>query len=84
MITTAILSLFGFVVSAIAFFLPAGEPLPDTANNALYWLGAESYKWDYIFPITTIWIIVGIMVPVLIAYFAWNAARWFVAFIRGN
>lgn len=84
MITSAVIATIALLLNGIIVLLPAGEALPSTASNAFTWLGTESYKWDYIFPITTVWIIVGIMIPVLVAYFFWNGVQWLISFIRGN
>jgi len=75
---------FSALLNAFIFVLPAGEALPATVSNAFTWLGTQSYKWDYILPITTIWAVIAVMVPVLVAYWAWNGVQWLLAFIRGN
>jgi hypothetical protein len=72
------------IVYSFSFFLPNGDTLSSDVLSSFSWLVSESYKFDYIFPIGTMWVIVSIMVPLLVSYFAWNGIQWLIGLIRGN
>jgi len=84
MITSAFILLFSTILAGFAVLLPAGETLPSGVATSFSWLVTESYKYDYILPITTIWSQIALIIPVLLAYWAWSAVQYLIALIRGN
>lgn len=84
MITSFFIYLLSIVLYSLTFFLPTGDTLSANFQSSFSWLVTQSFQWDYIFPIATIWIQFAIVVPVLVAYFAWNGVQWLISFIRGN
>lgn len=84
MITSALILLIASLLLGLSNLLPAGDTLPAGVENAFTWLVSASAPFDYILPITTIWIIVTVMLPILVAYFFWNGVQWIINMIRGN
>jgi len=84
MITGAILLLIASVLSFFALLLPVPSSFPVGPGNAFSWLVTESFRFNYIFPIDTMWSIIGLMMPILIAYFSWNGINWLISVVRGS
>ena len=84
MITSATILFIATLLYGLSNLLPTGDTLPVTVENAFTWLVSASAPFNYILPIATVWTVISIMIPILVAYFFWNGIQWIINTIRGN
>jgi len=84
MITGALLSLFAFFVSAVAFVLPSGSFLPSNFSDLFSNAISYAYGFNWLFPMTTLFSVLGVIIVFYIAEFAWRGGKYFIGLLRGN
>lgn len=84
MITGALISLFSFFVSAVAFVLPSGTFLPPNFASLFSDAISYAYGFNWLFPMSTLFSVLGVIIIFFIAEFAWRGGKYFIALLRGN
>jgi len=82
MITSFIVSTFVFLIGFIINLLPTGV-LPVDVANAISWLQGILNTFNFIFPISTLFTVLILVVSVDIALWVFHAFLWVYHKIRG-
>jgi len=81
MITTFLLSLSSYVVSAILYLLPDSSGLPSQVTSALSVLSGYVGILDPILPISTLAVVFSLVIAFELAVFAFKTLRWLIGFV---
>lgn len=79
-----------FWVAFIGLFFAGLNALPDVAplseefNSALTLIVSNMKAWNALFPITELFICVGILATFYIVKFGWRATKWVIHIVRGS
>ncbi len=84
MLVSIILDFFGQVLYSLIGLLPTGTGLPTAAWDAVLTIVATSYQWDYVFPVSTLWLIFTLTVSFFVFWLGFGGIFWVLGMIRGN
>jgi len=84
MITTAIIEFSTGLIYAIFYLLPDGQPFAPAFHESAIYFGGLLGKWNLIFPITDLIIILSFCVLVLLSYWLAKLTATIYAMFRGN
>ena len=84
MITDAILKGFKFLLSLLIGILPHSIGLPIEINNALATMVFQAQKWDALFPIRQLFLILTLTFAFEAAIFTFKSINWIINKFRGS
>jgi len=84
MITSAIIYIFGWMLSGVVTILPSGTLLPAGFATMFSTIVNYAYGWDWLFPIAALFEIFSAFLVFTIVEIAWKSSKWFVQYLRGN
>lgn len=82
MITSFLLTTFVSFLAFIIGFLPTGS-LPVAVSSSIVYLSSILNAFDFLFPISTLFIVLSIVITVDIAVWAFHSVLWVYHKIRG-
>lgn len=84
MIFEQILNLIYGFLSFIIGLLPDGSGFPSAVHNAFAVLGSAMKRWEPIFPVSDLMVIVGLTITLYLVIFGFNAIIAFYTLVRGG
>lgn len=84
MITSALINVIGRTLNFFFNLLPNGTGFPQDGISAIVTIIAMSYQWEYIFPVSTMWVVMIAGIAFFIAWLAFSGVLWVMSMIRGN
>jgi hypothetical protein len=82
MIFDVILAIIAFILTGVAIVLPVINLFPAGLSADISSIVSSMYGWSWIFPIGTIITLIGVLVAVVAAEFAFYAAIYVLKLIR--
>jgi len=84
MITSALLSLLGWVITGISYVLPEGDFLPANFSEIMSDMIGYAYGWDWLIPMSTLFAVFSALILFTVAELAWRSGKYLIALLRGN
>jgi len=84
MITSAIIYIFGWMLSGVVFVLPSSSLLPVGFTDMFSTIVDQAYGWDWLVPIGTMFSVIGAIFVFYFVELTWRSSKWFVQYLRGN
>jgi len=84
MITSAIISMFGALLSGLIALLPAMTALPDNIDSALSYFVPIWSSWNNILPLTDLFIILTSILSIELIVLTFHVVDWIYNKIRGS
>jgi len=84
MITSALISLLGWIILGVAFVLPTGTFLPTNFADTITDVIEYAYGWDWLVPMSTVFSVFSAIVIFFVAELGWNSGKFLVRLMRGN
>jgi len=78
------ISLFLALFVAVLNFLPLAGPLNPAIVSSIYFVIGTMKAWNFMFPITELFICVGIVMSYELLYWSWKVVIGVVHLIRGT
>lgn len=73
----------GTLVYSLSFVLPSQNLLPTDFDYMLSYVVAQAYQFNFIFPFSTFFVILGFVFVVIIAEFVFRMGLFALRMIRG-
>jgi len=83
MITGALLSSLFLLLTFAINFLPASSGLPSSISTNLTWLINQALSWQYFFPVSTAFTVLGLFLGWEFILYTWKGIRWIISLFRG-
>jgi len=84
MIPTLFLNALFFIVDGIVSQLPVAQALPSQIGAAFTYVIVQISQWTFIFPITTVLLILGYTVSIELVLWGFHGGVWVYKRIRGS
>jgi len=84
MITSALISIFAWLVLGLAYTLPTGNFLPSNFSDLISDMIEYTYGWDWIVPVGTLFSVFSAIVIFFVAELTWRGGKYFIGLLRGN
>jgi len=84
MILTFLLSILYFLITRVIYFLPTGNTLPTDATTAITSLGNASFIYNSIFPVDTLFTIIGLTLTTIVLVNGFKIGMWIAHYMRGT
>jgi len=83
MILGFLLDLFYQLLQGVATVLPASQGLPTQITSAFIFVVYQLNTWSFIFPVATIFTILGYTLAIELAWFGFEGLLWVYHKVRG-
>jgi len=84
MITSAIIYVFGWMLSGVVFALPSGTILPTGITDMISMVVDYAYGLDWLVPMATVFNVLSAILIFFLAEITWRGSKWFAEYLRGN